>query len=107
MKKKHVRLTPELEQRYREWLKAQRVAGLAYGQEDAELATQPLTDADNTNIERWMREANVADIEFEEEYEDDTEPAAEKPATRSLTDKQRWWFVGGAVVFVVALALLL
>jgi hypothetical protein len=90
---KKVRLTPELEQRYREWLKAQRAAGLAYAQEDGELATQPLTDADSASIEKWMREADVAGVEFEEEgeFEDEAPPAPPAPSPDVWSKMLAWW----------------
>jgi hypothetical protein len=107
---KKVRLTPELETKYREWLRAQRAAGLAYAVGDEEVPGRALTDADSASVAKWMREADVAGVEFEEEeeFEDDTEPVTKtEKAAAPLTDNQRWWFAGGAVVFLVAVALAL
>jgi hypothetical protein len=106
---KKVRLTPELETKYREWLRAQRAAGLAYAVGDEEVPGRALTDADSASVAKWMREADVAGVEFEEEeYEEETKPVTKtEKAAAPLTDNQRWWFAGGAVVFLVAVALAL
>jgi hypothetical protein len=80
-KKKRPQLSPELREKYRTWLRAQRTAGINYGRdesgENVALGT-PLTAEEADGAEQWLRDVeHVDDIEFEESEEDEEENTAD------------------------------
>jgi hypothetical protein len=87
MKEKHVRLTPELQRKYREWLRSQGNKGLSFNiGEEGEPNAGRVSEAELAGIERWMQEANIAAVEFdedggEEEDEAPAAPSAERPTS--------------------------
>lgn len=94
---KKVRLTPELEKKYREWLRAQHGDGLTYDTSaEGEVRERPTSAGQREDIERWMRETNVTDVEFEEEeYGDEEDNPSETPASPPAPDMlsrlMNWW----------------
>ena len=85
MAKKRPQLSPELRQKYRTWLRAQRTAGIDYGQDESGetvVAGTPLTAEETEGAEQWLRDVeHVRDIEFEESDEDDEEDGADEEPT--------------------------
>ena len=102
-KRKRPRLTPELERQYREWLKARGLADVSFNQDvDGEVHAPTPSVADGS-VEAWLREANIASVEFDEDGSDDIDEE-EAPAT-SAAAKPWWsdWRAIGAIAFVAAI----
>jgi hypothetical protein len=80
-KKKRPQLSPEMREKYRAWLRAQRTAGINYGQDASgqEVALRtPLSAKEADGAERWLRDVEKVDrIEFEESEDDEEENTAD------------------------------
>ena len=116
MAKKRPQLSPELRLKYRTWLRAQRTAGIDYGQDESGetvVAGTPLTAEETEGAEQWLRDVeHVRDIEFEEGDEDEEEDTADVPKNKTqmvpgLLGQLGWtWNVLIVVAVLVAAALI-
>jgi hypothetical protein len=94
--KKKVQLTPELNAKYRAWLAAQKAQGLTYStDESAPLVSEP----DNASVEKWMRDANIASVKFEDDDNGDEE---ERATTAPIVQKAPQMRVQSSSTIIVA-----
>jgi hypothetical protein len=114
-KTKRPQLSPELREKYRTWLRAQRTAGIDYGRDESGetvVAGAPLTAIEEDGIDRWLHDVeHVDDIEFEDSDEGDDvdeDVATTNPSVvPGLLGRLGWtWNVVIAVTVLLAVALI-